>query len=138
MKSDKLIVHTHHISSHFTNALWPVGFLLLFSYFLTGKEAYESASFYMFIIGTLATPFTFGSGIIDWKTKYKGRSTRIFNHKRFFGMLFLLFSVVIVLWRFIDPSLATSANTHTSLYFALVFINCGFVSYLGHLGGKFI
>jgi hypothetical protein len=92
----------------------------------------------MFIVGTLAIPFTLGSGIFDWKTKYKGRSTRIFNHKRFFGTLFLILSIVLVGWRFIDPSLPTPANPLNGLYFALIFINSGFVTYLGYLGGKFI
>jgi len=138
MQSKKLIVHTHHIGSHFTNALWPVGVILLLSYIVAGKQSYESASFYCFIFAALGAPVTFFSGIFDWKTRFSGRSTHIFDHKRIFGLSFVVLSILLVVWRFIDPSIPTPENGLRYLYVSLSVINGGFVAYLGHLGGKFI
>lgn len=134
----KLLVHTHHIASHFTNALWPAGLLLLFSYFVTGKTSYESASFYCFIISLVGAPFVFFSGFLDWKTRFQGRPTRIFNHKRLFGACFMVLSVSLVAWRAVDPAVAGPDGGFRAVYLGLAFVNTGFVTYLGHLGGRFI
>ncbi len=138
MSIKKIFVHTHHIASHFTNALWPVGVVLLTSFYLTGKASYESASFYCFMISLMAVPFVFFSGIIDWKQRFKGRSTPIFNHKRIFGVLFMVVSLLIVIWRAFDPSVAYPENDMRTIYLLVTYLNMGFVAYLGHLGGKFI
>ncbi len=135
---NKLYVHTHHIGSHFTNGLMPVGALLLTIYFLTGEGAFEKASFYCIVIAMLGAPPVFFSGLLDWLTRFQGRSTQIFNHKRIFGVLFMLVSIVLVAWRIIDPAVAAPDSGGRFVYLALAYANTGFVTYLGYLGGKFI
>jgi uncharacterized membrane protein len=134
----KPAVRVHHISSHFTNGLWPAGVVLFFSYLLTGKSAYESAAYYCFILSTLGSPFVLFSGVIDWKLRFKGRTTRIFTHKRVFGFIFMLLSILMVAWRFFDPSAPTAESGYRIIYTVLLLLNCGFVIYLGYLGGKFL
>jgi len=135
---NKLFIHTHHIASHFTNGLWPVGAFLLTVYLLNGDGSFEQASFYCFIISTLAAPFVLGSGWTDWKTRFQGRPTKIFNHKRFFGSLFLASSLLLVVWRATDAAAAAPGGHFRLIYASIVYVDALFVIYLGYLGGKFI
>jgi uncharacterized membrane protein len=138
MVKGKFYIHSHHITSHFTNGLIPVGALLLTLYFLTGKPDFEISSFYCFSISLLASPLVFLSGYKDWKGRFKGRSTRIFNHKRIYGVLLMLTLLLIVVWRIADPSVAAPQQTGRYLYLLVVYISLGFTTYLGYLGSKFI
>lgn len=138
MKKSKFYIHTHHIGSHFTNGLTPVGALLLTLYYFTGNADFEVSAFYCFVFALLSTPLVFFSGFIDWKKRFKGKSTRIFRHKKIFGAIFMLASAVIVVWRTADPSVANPESGLGYLYITLVYMNLAFASYLGHLGGKFV
>jgi hypothetical protein len=135
---NKLVVHTHHIASHFTNGLWPVGALLLAVYLIIGDRSYETASFYCFFFSTLSAPFVLGSGWMDWKSRFQGRPTRIFNHKRIFGLLFVVTSVLLVVWRATDGAVAAPESQYRLIYISLAYVDAAFVVYLGYLGGKFI
>ncbi|MBI5638022.1 MAG: hypothetical protein HZA03_08645 [Nitrospinae bacterium] len=138
MVKNKLVVHTHHIGSHFTNGLMPVAVLLLTLYFITGIQSFETASFYCIVFAMIASPPVFFSGLIDWLTRFQGRSASIFNHKRLFGVLFMLVSILLVVWRLMRPEVAAPASELRYVYFAMVCADTGFVVYLGYLGGKFI
>lgn len=138
MVKKKLFVHTHHIGSHFTNGLMPVASLLLTVYFLFGGRGFETAAFYCVFVSMIAAPIVFFSGFLDWRTRFEGRSTLIFNHKRLFGVLFMLTSIVLVIWRIANPEVALPASGLRHVYLAMVYIDTGFVTYLGYLGGKFI
>ncbi len=135
---NKFYVHTHHIASHFTNALWPVGSVLLSMYYFYGTKSYEDASYYCFIFSTIGAPLALASGLADWRSRFQGRSTRIFNHKRFFGALFVILSTFIVMWRTTNGAVAAPDSETKYVYLASVYADLGFVVYLGHLGGKFI
>lgn len=138
MVKNKLFVHTHHIGSHFTNGLMPVAALAITLYFITGDRSFETASFYCIVLAMMASPPVFFSGFLDWLTRFEGRSTRIFNHKRLFGVLFMLVSILIVVTRIIMPDVATPASGWRYVYLAMIYLDTGFVTYLGYLGGKFI
>jgi len=135
---NKLFVHTHHIASHFTNGLFPVGAILLTLYFVYDVKSFEDASFYCFIVSVIGAPFVLASGLADWLSRFQGRSTHIFNHKRFFGALFVIVSSLIVIWRATNGAVATPDSGYRHAYLIMVYADMGFVVYLGHLGGKFI
>ncbi len=138
MKKSKFFIHTHHITSHFTNGLLPVGALLLTLYYFTGNANFEISAFYCFVFVLLFAPLVFFSGFTDWKKRFKGKTTRIFRHKIIFGTLLMLTSILIVAWRMVDPSVANPETGLRYIYIALAYMNLAFVSYLGHLGGKFV
>ncbi len=135
---NKLFVHTHHIGSHFTNGLTPIASLLVTLYFITGDRDFERASFYCIVLAMVAIPPVFFSGFLDWLTRFQGRPTHIFNHKRLFGVLFMLVSILLVVWRIMRPDVATEASTLRYIYLAMIYVDTGFATYLGYLGGKFI
>ncbi|GMT41793.1 MAG: hypothetical protein IEMM0002_0204 [bacterium] len=138
MTKGKFFIHAHHISSHFTNGLTPVGALLLTLYYINGNADFEVSSFYCFFFTLLSAPFVFFSGFIDWKKRFKGRSTMIFNHKRVFGILLMVILLLIVVWRVEVPNVAYPESYFRYLYLAAVYTTLGFATYLGHLGGKFV
>lgn len=138
MLQKKFLIHIHHIGSHFTNGLMPVSALLLTLHFVFGERSYETAAFYCVILSMVAAPAVFFSGYLDWRTRFEGRSTRIFNHKRLFGVFFMLLSIVLVGWRIMRPEVAMTAGGLRYIYLAMVYIDTGFAMYLGYLGGKFI
>lgn len=138
MVKNKFVVHVHHIGSHFTNGLMPVAALLLALHFALGERSYETAAFYCIILAMVAAPVVFFSGFIDWRTRFEGRSTYIFNHKRVFGILFMLLSTALVIWHIMMPEVAITPGGLRYVYFAMVYIDTVFAIYLGYLGGKFI
>ncbi len=138
MKLKKAVVHFHHISSHFTSAMFPAAAILLTLFFLIGGERLESAAYYCVIFGALASPVVYGTGAYDWRTRFQARRTSIFDHKLFFGMALLILSLAIVVSRIVWPDIATAANGYRWFYLILVYAATGTATYLGHLGSKFI
>ncbi len=138
MKTAKIVIHTHHISTHFTNGLFPVSSILLTLFLITPKESFESASFYCAIFGTLGIFPTYFSGIYDWKTRFKGRKTKIFNRKTRFGLLLLLLGITFVFWRLADSQIMYSVSMGKIVFVAINYALSGLAGYLGYLGGKFI
>ncbi|MBF0275458.1 MAG: hypothetical protein HQK84_09530, partial [Nitrospinae bacterium] len=78
---DKKAVRLHHVSSHFTNGLFPTSLLFLLLYVVSGNRNFEITSYYLLIIATIANPFTYFSGILDWILRFKKARTPIFNKK---------------------------------------------------------
>ncbi len=138
MKLDKSLVHLHHISSHFTSAMYPAASILLTIFIVTGARRFEQAAFYCIVFGVLAGPFVYASGVIDWKNRFKARHTRIFDHKLVTGVILLLLSVVIITSRIVFPDIAIAGTTAGWGYLALVYAATAAAAYLGHLGSKFI
>ena len=130
-------VRAHHIFSHITNGVWPVGCILLLSHVISGRPSYEQAAFYCFILSTLTTPIVYLSGVMDWKNRFEGRVSRIFNHKIAFGIIFMSVSAIMLIWRLLDPALPET-GTPFDIYVTLALANLGLVGYLGLLGGKFL
>lgn len=138
MNIKKLPVHLHHIGSHFTNALVPVAALLLTVALTGGDPRFEFAAFACMVIGTLAVPVTYLSGAYDWRTRFQGRTTRIFTHKLIFGALFMTFCLAALAIRFTNPDLLETGGMAAAAYAGLVYAATGCAVYLGHLGSKFI
>jgi len=118
--------------------MFPAASVLLTLFFITGGARFELAAFYCIVFGTLAGPLTYGSGVFDWKTRFQGRRTRIFDHKIFFGVMFLTLSLVLIVARIVWPEAILASGTLKWIYISLVYAATGCSIYLGYLGGKFI
>jgi len=138
MTRKKIAIHLHHMSSHITNGLFPAAAVMMTLYLFTGNSRYEATSFHCIFLGLFGMPIVYGSGLIDWRKRFKGRRTRIFDHKIFFGFLFCVFAVLAVSLRFsLGESIRANA-TFFPIYIALIYLLTILVAYLGHLGSKFI
>ena len=136
---DKQAIRFHHIFSHFSNGLLPVSFFFLLLFLFTGESDYEMTSFYMALIGLCASPFTYITGIVDWKIRFKSASTPLFQKKIKAGLALLSIGVIIVGWRFLfGADSVYSSAVSTGIYLCGNAVMTLFVLYLGYLGGKFI
>ena len=90
------------------------------------------------VFGALATPVVHLSGVYDWRTRFKARHTRIFDHKLFFGLIFLIMSFTLVICRTLLPDLLFEEGPGKWAYIITLFVATGIDLYLGYLGSKFI
>ncbi len=135
----KQAIRFHHISSHFANGLLPVSFLFLLLFLLTGKNDYETASFLMALTGLCASPFTYITGILDWKIRFKSASTPLFQKKIRAGLALLIIGVIIVGIRFfMGADTLYGSSLFTGVYLCGNGVMTLLVFYLGYLGGKFL
>jgi hypothetical protein len=138
MNLKKATVHAHHIGSHFTSALFPVSSFLLTLFVITGDSSRENAAFYCLIFGLLAMPLTYISGAYDWKTRFSGRRTRIFDHKLAFGVVFIVIAMGLVAVRIAWPLIMFEPGVAKWLYLVFLYTATATAVYLGYLGSKFI
>lgn len=138
MNLKKAPIHIHHIASHFTSALFPVSTALLTMFVITGEPSFEAASFYCIAFGLPAIPAAFFSGAYDWRTRFSARHTRIFNHKLFFGALFIVVGLGLIVARIMWPQIMFDGGAYKWIYFGALCSATGMAAYLGHLGSKFI
>ena len=138
MTRKKLFIHLHHISSHFTNGLFPMAAVMITLHLLTGNAFFETTAFHCIVVGLLGVPLAYGSGVMDWKKRFEGRRTRIFDHKIAFGLLFLFLGAAAVFLRFTFEESIHAGENVKWVYVALIYLSTAVAAYLGHLGSKFI
>ncbi|MBI4665377.1 MAG: hypothetical protein HY751_03080 [Nitrospinae bacterium] len=112
--------------------------VLLTAFVLTGDRSFETAAFYCVVFGLLGIPPTYLSGVYDWKTRFKGRRTRIFDHKIGFGLFFLTISLAMVVARLIWPEIMLEETAGKWVYLVSLYAATAAATYLGHLGSKFL
>jgi uncharacterized membrane protein len=126
----------HAIAAHFSNGLIPVAVLYLLLTLSTGDIYFEHTVEHLIVIVLMAVPFSFFSGIHDWKTKFRGAKAPIFKNKiRLSGVLFLLCLSAVAI-RLTTPDVMSRQSIEHWLYLALLFCMLPVVTLLGHYGGK--
>lgn len=130
--------HLHPIMVHFPNALFPVSLTLLGLNYYTGERSFEMASFYTLIFGTLAVPGAIATGLFSWKTRFRGRVTRIFVEKILWSIVLLILSTICILLRSLIPDIATQPTIVGWIYVGLMISLQPLVMRLGFLGGKLV
>ena len=138
MSRKKFFIHIHHISTHFTNGMFPAASAMITLYLFTGNALYESTAFHCIVIGLLSIPLAYGSGIVDWKKRFQGRRTRIFDHKIGYGLLFIVLGLATVFIRVSFEENLLVDGTIKWVYISFTYALTIIATYLGHLGSKFI
>ena len=128
----------HHISSHFTNGLFPAAAVCITLYLLTGSTLFDNASLCCCAMGAIAAPLVYGSGLLDWRYRFDKRRARIFNRKRAVGIALVLASLLLIAFRLSLVSELTTVGAAKYIYIGGIYILAVMVTYLGYLGGKFI
>jgi len=138
MAIKKKAQRVHHISSHFTNGLFPAASACITLFLLKGDILFENASLCCCAIGAIGAPIVYGSGLLDWRVRFEKRRVRLFARKRAVGVALVLVSVLLIAFRlYVGTELAT-VGAVKYIYAGVIYILTGMVSYLGYLGGKFI
>ncbi len=136
MTIEKYNLHLHSISVHFTTSLYPVALFFLGLHYLIGDPSFRTTYFYIMILSTVSCPFSYVTGIVEWKQKFQGKRARIYLQKIRYGIVLTVLGSLCTAWYGMDPDVLSGRSVVQGMF---VFMNlCVFAVtvYLGHLGGK--
>ncbi|MCP4356360.1 MAG: hypothetical protein GY793_12205 [Proteobacteria bacterium] len=128
----------HHISSHFTNGLFPTAAICITIFLLTGNKLFGNTALCCIAIGAIAAPVVYGCGLTDWWVRFEKRRAKIFDRKRYVGAVLVLFSIILISTRLYIGDDILTVGIGKYFYAGGIYIITSIVSYLGYLGGKFI
>jgi predicted heme/steroid binding protein/uncharacterized membrane protein len=131
-------LHLHPISVHFSIAYSIAFSLLSILYFVTGETSFETASYYMLLLGFLSAPVAAFSGFLSWRTTYKGKKMSIFTRKINFAIIFLVVITICLAWRTLNPGILIARTGISFLYLSMGVSLTPIVTILGYFGGKIV
>lgn len=123
--------HPHPIVVHFPIAFSMSASLFLFLHLVSGNSSFETASYYLLVLGGIASPFGVATGLITWWINYGLRWTRLIKRKVALSILLLILMTVLITWR---SSMTAIVQIHP-VYLILVFALTPVVFLLGYFGG---
>ena len=130
--------HLHPISVHIPNGVLPVAVVFAILAMVFQSVYLDKAAFYNLIFVLLSMPVVLFAGYLDWKKKFDGNMTPLFFTKMICGATVFFLSLVLVLWRIVDPDVAmsdSSARIPFLLFHVLLLVAAAIA---GHLGGKLV
>jgi len=128
--------HLHPIAVHTPNGVLPLAVVFLFVALVLGGSSFEKASFYSLVFVLLSMPAVIMTGYIAWQKRYKGARTKIFGIKIGATIVVCATLLAMVVWRIVDPEVATSAGRWT--YFLISVVSVAAAGLAGHMGGKLV
>ena len=137
-KKLKINLHIHPITAHFPNAMFPAASLLIIIYLFYGFQCLENAAYYCLIFGAFGSPVGLVSGIIDWKTDYKGARALLFLEKRRLSIIMVIISIALVIVRTAVPDIIEADSPAKWIYVLAILSLTPISGRLGYLGGKLV
>jgi predicted heme/steroid binding protein/uncharacterized membrane protein len=131
-------LHLHPISVHFSIAYSLAVPLLSIMYVLTGEISFETAAYYMLLLGFLSAPVAVLSGFFSWKVTYKGRINRIFTRKLTFATVLLVIITLCFFWRTLNSNIIMASTDLSFIYLSMIVSLIPMVTILGYYGGKIV
>ncbi len=122
--------HPHPMVVHFPIALLIASSLFVLLYLIFKNPSLEITSFYLLILGAIASPFAMGTGLLTWWINYRLKLTLFVKRKIQFSILLLIFEIILILWR------SDQSQISHPIYFIMVVILTPIVSILGYYGGQ--
>jgi len=126
--------HPHPVMVHFPIALLTASSLFAVLYLFFKRPTFESTSFYLLLLGSIASPFAMITGLLTWWVNYGLKLSRLIKRKIELSILLLFLEVVLIVWRSWCPE-AFSQSLPT-LYLILMVILTPVVLLLGYYGGQ--
>ena len=122
--------HPHPMIVHF-----PIAFLMGASFFvllhlLFATPSFETASFYLLVLGALSSPFAMATGLFTWWVNYRLKLTQFVKRKIQLSILLLIFEVILILWR------SSQSKISSPIYFIMMLLLTPIVALLGYYGGQ--
>ncbi|MCG6931221.1 MAG: rubredoxin-type Fe(Cys)4 protein [Desulfofustis sp.] len=128
--------HLHPIAVHTPNGVLPAALVFLVLAMVFGSSGFEMAAFFNLVLVLLAMPFVIVTGVIAWQERYKGAMTRIFGVKIGATIVVCSTLLALVVWRLVDPSVASSPGRWT--YLVICLVSVAGAGLAGHMGGKLV
>jgi predicted heme/steroid binding protein/uncharacterized membrane protein len=122
--------HPHPMVVHFPIAFLMASSLFILLHLIFKRPSFEITSFYLLILGTIASPFAMGTGFLTWWINYRMKLTHLVKSKIQFSILLLLFEMILIVWRISVPEISSP------VYFVLILSLTPIVSLLGYYGGQ--
>ena len=122
--------HPHPMVVHFPIAFLMASSLFVLLYLIFKNPSFENASFYLLILGAIASPFAMATGFFTWWVNYRLKVTLFIKRKIQFSILLLIFEIILIVWR------SFSCQISNPIYFIMVVLLTPVVSILGYYGGQ--
>jgi predicted heme/steroid binding protein/uncharacterized membrane protein len=129
-------LHLHIIVVHFAIAYTLAVSLLAFLYLLTEGTSFETASYYLLVLGTLSSIPAGLTGLFSWRVIYQGRRMIIITRKIVLGAILIAIISICFLWRTLVPDILLEKTILSYAYLALLWSSVPVVVSLGYYGGK--
>ncbi len=122
--------HPHPMVVHFPLAFLMGSSLFALLHVLFKDSSFEITSFYLLILGAIASPFAMVTGLLTWWINYRLKLTLFVKRKIQFSILLLILEIVLIFWR------RSPSQVFNPIYFILVILLTPIVSLLGYYGGQ--
>jgi len=122
--------HPHPMIVHFPIALLMASSLFVLLHLIFKNPFFEITSFYLLILGAVASPFAMGTGLLTWWINYRLKLTLFVKRKIQFSILLLIFEIILILWRSFQSQISHP------IYIIMMVILTPIVSILGYYGGQ--
>ena len=122
--------HPHPMVVHFPLAFLMASSLFVLLYLIFKNPYFETTSFYLLILGAIASPFAMATGLFTWWINYRLKLTLFVKRKIQLSILLLILEIVVIFWRVSDPAITNP------LYFILIILLTPVVGLLGYYGGQ--
>jgi predicted heme/steroid binding protein/uncharacterized membrane protein len=122
--------HPHPMVVHFPIALFMASSLFILLYLIFKNPSFEITSFYLLILGAVASPFAMATGLLTWWINYRLKFTYLVKRKIQLSVLLLIFEIILILWRGFQYQISHP------IYFILIVLLAPIVSLLGYYGGQ--
>lgn len=136
LRSQVMKHHLHPISVHTPNGVLPVALVFLALSIVFGLSGFETAAFFNLVFVLLTMPFVIATGFIAWQERYKGVMTKIFGVKIGASIVVCATLLAMVVWRLVDPAVASSPGRWT--YLVICLVSVAGAGLAGHMGGKLV
>jgi predicted heme/steroid binding protein/uncharacterized membrane protein len=122
--------HPHPMVVHFPLAFLMASSLFVLLSLIFKNSSFEITSFYLLILGAVASPFAMATGLFTWWINYRLKLTLFVKRKIQLSILLLILEIILILWRVSNPAITNP------LYFILVVLLTPVVGLLGYYGGQ--
>ncbi len=126
--------HPHPMVVHFPIAFLMAASLFILLYLLLRNPSLELTSFFLLLLGAIASPFAWATGLLTWWINYRLKLNYFIKRKLQLSVLLLALETTLVLWRSLNP--ATPPEQVYSVYSILMLILAPVVGLLGYYGGQ--
>ena len=126
--------HPHPMVVHFPIAFLMASSLFILLSFLFQNPSVELTSFYLLLLGTIATPFAIATGFLTWWINYMLKPNPLIKKKIRLSFLLLGLEIFLVLWRGFCPTL--SPQQVNPIYLILMLVLAPVVGLIGYYGGQ--
>jgi rubredoxin len=130
--------HIHPISVHIPNGVLPVSVVFIFLAAAFNISGLSQAAFFNMIFVVVSLPLVIFSGYVEWRRKYGGHLTTMFVTKMILAAVVAAVSVILTVWLFVDPQVATASSPQRAAFLFLNVVALSAAGAAGLIGGKLV